>query len=72
MRQMLLLLLCALAGAAVQAQTTSPPASPGAVVSSERDIPSAGDPRACLEFPTRQQVIACAEKYRPRRPAARS
>ena len=34
--------------------------------------PSARDPRACLEFPTRQQVIACAEKSRPRGPAAKS
>ena len=71
MRQLLSLLLCALAGA-VQAQTASPPANPGPAVSSDKYIPSAGDPRACLEFPTRQQVIACAEKYRPRRPAAKS
>ena len=31
-----------------------------------------GDPRTCLEFSTRQQIIACAEKYRPRRPVAKS
>ena len=28
---------------------------------------AADDPRVCLEFPTNEQVIACAEKYRPRR-----
>ena len=34
--------------------------------------PSRQDPRVCLEFPTREQVIACAEKYRPRRSAAKA
>ena len=65
------LVLYALATVA-SAQTSAPqpaPASPPRPVS---ETPSAGDPRACLEFPTRQQVIACAEKYRPRRPAAKS
>ena len=30
-------------------------------------LPSAADPRVCLEFPTNAQVIACAERYRPHR-----
>lgn len=34
--------------------------------------PSRQDPRVCLEFPTREQIIACAEKFRPRRPAAKA
>lgn len=29
--------------------------------------PSRNDPRVCLEFPTQQQIIACANKYLPRR-----
>ena len=28
-------------------------------------VPSAVDPRVCLEFPNRAQIIACAERYRP-------
>ena len=36
------------------------------------DRPSTQDPRVCLEFPTSEQVIACAERYRPRRPAAKA
>ena len=31
--------------------------------------PSKADPRVCLEFPTQQQIIACANKYLPRRRA---
>ena len=30
-------------------------------------LPSKADPRVCLEFPTQQQVIACANRYLPRR-----
>ncbi len=30
-------------------------------------LPSRSDPRVCLEFPTQQQIIACANKYLPRR-----
>ncbi|MFO1324828.1 MAG: hypothetical protein U1F15_12300 [Burkholderiales bacterium] len=30
-------------------------------------LPSTVDPRVCLEFPTRAQIIACAERYRPHR-----
>ena len=32
--------------------------------------PSKNDPRVCLEFPTQQQIIACANKYLPRRKAS--
>lgn len=31
------------------------------------DRPSSRDPRVCLEFPTREQTIACAERFRSRR-----
>jgi hypothetical protein len=57
------LVLCALAAAA-SAQTPAP----STTTRTTGENPSVRDPRACLEFPTRQQVIACAEKYRPRRP----
>jgi len=30
-------------------------------------LPSKSDPRVCLEFPTQQQIIACANRYLPRR-----
>ncbi len=33
-------------------------------------LPSAADPRVCLEFPTTAQIIACAERYRPHRKRA--
>ncbi len=29
-------------------------------------LPSTVDPRVCLEFSTTAQIIACAERYRPR------
>jgi len=29
--------------------------------------PSSLDPRVCLEFATNEQIIACAERYRPHR-----
>jgi len=70
MKPTLLFLLCALAGAAA-AQPT-PKMSADVAPPSARDNPSTQDPRVCLEFPTRQQVIACAEKYRPKRPVAKS
>ena len=39
-------------------------------LAADRQPPSSLDPRVCLEFSTSAQVIACAEKYRPRkRPA---
>ena len=63
-------LLLALAAAASAQTAPSPPAA-DAPPATARDNPSTRDPRACLEFPTREQVIACAEKYRPRRPAAK-
>ena len=68
MRLILSLLLCALAGAA-SAQTPPPQPTTETAPPAAGDKPSDRDPRACLEFPTRQQVIACAEKYRNRRPA---
>ena len=71
MKPILLFLLCAFAGA-TSAQSTpkmsadlTPPKAVG-------DNPSLQDPRVCLEFPTREQIIACAEKYRPRRAVAKS
>jgi hypothetical protein len=64
MKTIATLALCALAFAA-SAQTPAPTTTPGTT----GENPSSRDPRACLEFATRQQVIACAEKYRPRRPA---
>jgi hypothetical protein len=69
MRTTVLLVLLALAGAAA-AQTPAPQPPVATAARAVRDLPSTRDPRACLEFPTREQVIACAEKYRPRRPAA--
>ncbi len=36
------------------------------------DRPSGQDPRVCLEFPTREQVIACAERFRPKRAATKA
>ncbi len=33
-------------------------------------LPSKADPRVCLEFPTQQQIIACANRYLPRRKSA--
>ena len=71
MKKIAPILLFALAGAAA---AQSPPAQPAPEVTppSANANPSARDPRACLEFPTSQQVIACAEKYLPRRPAAKS
>lgn len=36
------------------------------------DRPSNDDPRVCLEFPSREQVIACAERFRPRRGATKT
>ena len=71
MKTIVPLLLLALAGA-VAAQTPPPQPAPNVPSSAAKDNPSSRDPRACLEFPTREQVIACAEKYRPRRSAARS
>ncbi len=55
------------------AAPATPPASYQKVVEgrpvADYPRPSAADPRVCLEFPTDAQVIACAERYRPRRRA---
>ena len=67
----LLLVLVVGVGLTAHAQTTTPVAgtfdtAKGAAVRTADDgPPSSRDPRVCLEFPTREQVIACAEKYRP-------
>jgi hypothetical protein len=66
MKSFAMLVLCAVTFAA-SAQTPAP--APTTAPGTTGENPSARDPRACLEFATRQQVIACAEKYRPRRPA---
>ena len=64
-------LLCAWAGVAA-AQTPAPEPAPVAAPSVANVVYPPGDPRTCLEFPTRQKIITCAEKYLPRRPAAKS
>ena len=71
MRTIAPFLLLVLAGAAA-AQTPPPQPTQPAAQPAANENPSARDPRACLEFPNRQQVIACAQKYRPRRPAPKS
>jgi hypothetical protein len=57
---------------APDAAAAAPAAVSGRVVSGNDGPPSAQDPRVCLEFPNRAQVVACAEKYRSRRGAAKS
>lgn len=47
--------------------TAAPSAKPVAATVSADPLPSSADPRVCLEFPTTAQVIACAERYRPRK-----
>ena len=71
MKPMLLFLLCAFAGAA-SAQSTPKMSADVTPPKAVGDNPSTQDPRVCLEFPTREQIIACAEKYRPRRAVAKS
>lgn len=75
MRSSLLLVFLAFAATAV-AQTPAPAAQPAPAPAPARVAgdggPSSVDPRVCLEFPTRAQVIACAEKYRPRRAAPKT
>jgi len=74
-RPMLLVLLL---GAAAHAAAQTPPAAasspaPAPAVRTVSDgPPSRDDPRVCLEFPTRQQIIACANKYLPRRAIAKA
>jgi len=71
MKPILLFLLCAFAGAA-SAQATPKMSADVAPPKGVGNNPSSEDPRVCLEFPTREQIIACAEKYRPRRAVAKS
>ena len=74
-RPMLLVLLL---GAAAHAAAQTPPAAasspaPAPAVRTVSDgPPSRDDPRVCLEFPTRQQIISCANKYLPRRAIAKA
>ena len=73
----LLLSALVLAGAIASAQTPPQPAYTSNDVTMPSDQamasapPASTDPRVCLEFEDRAQVIACAEKYRPRRHAAK-
>lgn len=72
-RSSMLLMLLAV-GATSAAQTPAPAAQPApapARMAADTN-PSSRDPRVCLEFPTTAQVIACAERYRPRRAAAKT
>ena len=71
LRSSMLLMLLAFATAGA-AQTPAPAQPVPAPARMAGDGPSGTDPRVCLEFPTREQVTACAEKYRPRRAAAKS
>jgi hypothetical protein len=75
-RPLLLVLSLAAASAAAQAPAPAaspPPAAPAPAVRPVSDgPPSRDDPRVCLEFPTRQQIIACANKYLPRRAVAKA
>jgi hypothetical protein len=73
------MLLVLLAFATASAAQTSAPAAPPAPAPAPAQArvasdpgPSSQDPRVCLEFPTREQVIACAEKFRPRRAEPKS
>ena len=60
-----------MAPVAPAADTARPPAAYRKVVEgrpvADYPLPSAVDPRVCLEFPTNAQVVACAERYRPQR-----
>jgi hypothetical protein len=49
------------------AKTISPERTAEVALALDRQSPSSADPRVCLEFSSTAQVIACAEKYRPRR-----
>lgn len=70
-----------LVAATATAQTPAPapagdavarPVSTAPAPRSADDRPSSSDPRVCLEFATREEVIACAERFRPRRGAAKT
>ena len=45
----------------------SPEAAADAPPVADYTRPSSLDPRVCLEFATNEQIIACAERYRPHR-----
>jgi hypothetical protein len=68
-----LLLVAAAAGAQTppagftSKDVTMPPDQPAASAP-----PAGSDPRVCLEFEDRMQIIACANKYLPRKRAAKS
>ncbi len=49
------------------AKMTSPEKTGDVALATDRQLPLSLDPRVCLEFATSVQVIACAEKYRPRK-----
>lgn len=77
----LLLSAVAIASATVALAQTPPPApqtytSKDVTMAPDQPVsdasPSSRDPRVCLAFEDRMQVIACAEKYRPRRHAAKA
>jgi len=65
-------MIAALAHAVASAQTPGPAPEPAAAAATAPTKAPArakapgtpADARACLEFPTNAQVIACAEKYR--------
>jgi hypothetical protein len=71
-----IMLVVSMAVAATSAAQAPAPVAPAPASVPARTVsdgpPSAQDPRVCLEFPDRAQVIACAEKYRPRRQAAKT
>lgn len=72
---------CMAAAATAWGQTSAPNGSENAAaaapaaaykfveprVIADYPLPSKSDPRVCLEFPTQQQIIACANRYLPRR-----
>jgi len=81
MKRSLLLSAVAIAlTAAASAQT--PPPGPQTYTSKDVTMPadrtasdaapSSQDPRVCLEFEDRMKIIACAEKFRYRRHAAKA
>ncbi len=71
MKSILFALFCGVAST-VCAQGAPAPADAAPAARTNGDAPSSRDPRACLEFPTREQVIACAEKFRPHRTPKKS
>jgi hypothetical protein len=75
-RSLLVALLAVNAAALAQSPTPAAPTADKDAAAQPRMAsdgpPSSQDPRVCLEFPTREQVIACAEKYRPRRHAPKT